>query len=60
MSAWVLILYITAGYSGGPTAVDMPSKAACERELSKVDAEMKRQSGRFGAYGFCLNREGQP
>ncbi len=54
MSAWVLILMFTNAQSMVSVTIDMPTEAACQRELKRM-AEYRTGTGAF-VRGFCINR----
>lgn len=61
MDAFVLVIMLVRSVDGGVGAVQipMPSRAACEREVVKIDAA-PRPSGAYGSskttWAFCVDR----
>lgn len=57
MSAWVLILFIHAGYAGGAVSIDMPSATTCQEARDRAIEQIG--AGGFTSptvNGVCLSR----
>jgi hypothetical protein len=52
MSAWVLILMFATNQNMATVTVDMPTQAACQRELRLLEARGNINLVR----GLCINR----
>ncbi len=48
---WVLIAFLTAGYAGGPIAVEFRSEAACIQAMETIKAQ--HHGLRFGDWAIC-------